>query len=164
MVYNTVLAMVQDVQEAEDVCQEVFIQAFQGIRQFRGDCRLQSWLYRIAVTRSIDQQRKAKTRNRIASWKNRIGLGNPEDVPEVTAFHHPGIQLENKERAALLFRAIQQLPANQRTAFTLIRVEGLSYQEVGEVMQLSVKAIESLIQRGQERLRKILHEYYSDNS
>ena len=60
MVYNTVLSIVQDVQEAEDVSQEVFVQVYQSVKKFRGDAKLSTWLYRVAVTKALDAERKKK--------------------------------------------------------------------------------------------------------
>uniref|UniRef100_UPI002B40C9BD RNA polymerase sigma factor n=1 Tax=Pseudomonas aeruginosa TaxID=287 RepID=UPI002B40C9BD len=71
-------------------------------------------------------------------------------------FNHPGIALEKKEMAAILFRALQQLPESQRTAFILIKTEGLSYEETSSIMKTSVKAIEAYMHRAKQQLRKIL--------
>jgi RNA polymerase sigma-70 factor (ECF subfamily) len=75
---------------------------------------------------------------------------------ELPDFHHPGVALDKKENAARLFKAISQLPDNQKTAFTLHKLEDLSYQEVSDVMKTSVSAVESLMHRAKQNLRKIL--------
>lgn len=154
MVYNTVLGIVQDMQEAEDVAQEVFIQVYRSIGTFRGEAKLTTWLYRIAITKALDWQRKKQLRkgvNAVAAW---IGLGEPAN--ESIHFYHPGVQLEQKEKAASVFKAIQSLPENQRVCFLLLKTEGLSYEEVAEILQLSIKAVESLMHRARENLRKKL--------
>ena len=74
--------------------------------------------------------------------------------------NHPGIQLEHQERAQVLYAAIDQLPENQRAAFILHKVEGLSHREIGETLNLNVPAIESLIHRAKKNLRKLLSDYY----
>lgn len=79
-----------------------------------------------------------------------------EPLHELPDFNHPGIALDRKENAAKLFKAISQLPDNQKTAFTLHKLEDLSYQEISEVMQTSVPAVESLMHRAKQNLRKIL--------
>ena len=158
MVFNTVLGIMQDVQEAEDTAQEVFIQVYQSVAGFRGEARLSTWLYRIAVTKALDAERKKKTKKRLANLKIWMGLGEKE---EAVHFHHPGVQLDNKERATILFSAMQQLPENQRIAFTLIKTEGLRYEEVADIMNLTVKAVESLMQRAKENLKKKLQHYYT---
>lgn len=159
MVYNTVLGIVQDMQEAEDVAQEVFIQVYRSIGDFRGDAKLSTWLYRIAITKALDWQRKKKLRKGISTLASWIGFG--DNLPEQIHFHHPGIQLEHKEKAALLFKAIQALPENQRVCFLLLKTEGLSYQEVADILQISIKAVESLMHRARENLRKRLESIQS---
>lgn len=76
------------------------------------------------------------------------------------SFHHPGIAVENKEKAAILFKAIGSLPEKQRLAFTLIKVQGMHYEEACELMQQNIKAVESLISRAKQNLQKQLEAYY----
>lgn len=159
MVYNTVLGVVQHAEEAEDVTQEVFIQVYESISQFKGDSKLSTWLYRIAVTKSLDHLRKKKRKKRFAFLQSLFGV-NEEEVRHDPEFLHPGVALENKENAKILFQAIDKLPDNQKTAFTLHKLEGLSYQEVAEVMETSVSSVESLMHRAKGNLRKLLEDYY----
>lgn len=160
MVFNTVLGIVQDISEAEDVAQEVFIQVHQSVAGFRRDAKLSTWLYRIAVTKALDAERRKKAKKRFSTIRSFIGM---EDTAEIaTPFYHPGIALENKERSAILFKAMQQLPKNQRIAFLLIKTEGLNYEAAAAIMQLSIKAVEALMHRAKENLRKALQQYYSD--
>ena len=84
-----------------------------------------------------------------------FGDGN-EPIYELPDFNHPGVAMDRKENAARLFKAINQLPENQKTAFTLHKLEDLSYQEISEAMQTSVAAVESLMHRAKQNLRKIL--------
>jgi RNA polymerase sigma-70 factor (ECF subfamily) len=159
MVYNTALGIVQNPEDAEDIAQEVFVQAFQSIGTFKGESKLSTWLYRITVTKSLDHERRKKRKKRFAFVRSIFGdqnevLVNPPD------FHHPGVSLDKKEDAAVLFRAIAELPENQRIAFTLNKVEGLSYQEVSEVMKTTVSSVESLMHRAKNNLKKRLEEYY----
>ena len=158
-VFNTVLGIVQDIQEAEDVAQEVFIQVYQSVKSFRGEAKLSTWLYRIAVTKALDAVRKKKSKKRIADLKTWIGLGEKE---EPVHFNHPGVQLDRKEGAAILFSAMQKLPENQRIAFVLIKTEGLSYEEVASIMHVTEKAVEALMHRAKENLRRQLQHYYSN--
>ena len=78
----------------------------------------------------------------------------------ISDFHHPGVQLENKEQAAVLFAAIARLPDTQQTAFVLHKVEGLSYQEISEIMKTTLPGVESLMYRAKQSLQKHLAEYY----
>lgn len=154
-IYNTAIGIVQNAGDAEDVAQEVFIQVYRSIHNFKGDSKLSTWLYRIATTRALDLLRSRKSKKRFGLMQRLFGDDN-EPVYELPDFHHPGISLEKKEDAARLFKAIRQLPENQKTAFTLHKLEDLSYKEVSEVMQTSVAAVESLMHRAKQNLRKIL--------
>ena len=73
-----------------------------------------------------------------------------------------GVSLDNKERSAVLFKAIDKLPENQKIAFTLHKIEGLSYQEASEVMKLSLSSVESLLHRAKNNLKKNLEDYYEN--
>lgn len=80
------------------------------------------------------------------------------DLPD---FQHPGVVLDNREKAAMLFRAIKQLPENQQIAFVLNKVEGLNYQEVADVMKTSLSAVESLLHRAKTNLKENLKNFYN---
>jgi RNA polymerase sigma-70 factor (ECF subfamily) len=163
LVYNTALGVVQNSEDAEDVAQEVFIQVFRSIDQFKGDARLSTWIYRITTTKALDHIRSRKRKKRFAFITSLFGP-NDELIHEPVDFHHPGVTLDRKEQAALLFRMIDQLPDNQKLAFTLHKTEELSYQEIADVMELSVSAVESLLFRARQNLRKLLEKYYQQNN
>ncbi|MBL0135222.1 MAG: RNA polymerase sigma factor [Chitinophagaceae bacterium] len=163
MVFNTCMGLVQDANDAEDVAQEVFIQVYESVEQFKGESKFSTWLYRIAVTKSLDHLRKKKRKKRFAFLQSLFGV-NEEEVIQDPEFHHPGVKLENKEQAAVLFKAISKLPDNQKAAFTLHKLEGLSYQEVAEALSTTVSSVESLMHRARGNLRKILTDYYQKNN
>ena len=163
-VYNTCLGFLRSPQDAEDVAQEVFIQVFDSINTFRGESSLSTWIYRIAVTKSLELIRYKKREKRSGFFKAISSVfSEPDEQEDVSAYMHPGIQLENKQRAEGLFAEIEKLTEKQRVAFTLQKVEGLSYQEVADVMELKLPAVESLIYRAKENLKKQLHSYYQQN-
>ncbi len=162
-VYNTVLSMLQAENEAEDVCQEVFIEVFESIGKFKGESKLFTWIYRIAISKTLDTIRKKKRKKRggllqsLFSRKSSSAFEQPD-------FIHPGIQLEDRERAAILFKAIDKLPDNQKIAFTLSKIESLSYQEISEAMNISVSSVESLLFRAKKILQKYLYDYYKNEA
>ncbi|MEP6595856.1 MAG: RNA polymerase sigma factor [Ginsengibacter sp.] len=162
MVYNTILSIIQNVEDAEDVAQDVFVQVYQSINNFKGESKLSTWLYRIAVSKSLDNLRKKKRKKRFGFIQNLFGK-NDELVIDTHDFFHPGIILENKQNAAILFKAIGSLPQNQGVAFVLNKIEGLSYQEISDIMKLSLSAVDSLLQRAKTNLRKALQNYYEHN-
>lgn len=154
-VFNTAIGIVQNAEDAEDVAQEVFIQVYRSIHNFKGESKLSTWLYRIATTRALDLLRSRKSKKRFGFIQRMFGEGN-EPLHEIPDFNHPGVALDRKENAAKLFKVIAQLPENQKIAFTLHKLEDLSYQEISEVMQTSVAAVESLMHRAKQNLRKML--------
>ncbi len=154
-VFGTVLGIVQDHQDAEDASQEVFIQVFESISSFRQQSSLSTWIYRIAVHKALDKLRRRRTREKLRKW---IPWWMPADNRE--GFYHPGVDQDNREQAAMLFRAINSLPEKQRLAFTLIKVQGLSYQEASAILQQNTKALESLVTRAKVNLQKKLEPLY----
>lgn len=160
-VYNTVLAIVQNSEEAEDVAQEVFMEVYESVEKFRGDSKLSSWVYRIATTKALEAYRKRKTQKRWGGFLSSLFGENNEVVHDPADFVHPGVLLENKERSTILFKAINKLADNQKIAFTLHHVEGLSYQEITEVMRLSLSSVESLLFRAKTNLKALLKDYYA---
>ena len=160
MVYNTILGIVQNETEAEDLAQDVFIKVFEKISTFKGDSKFSTWLYRIATTTALDHLRSKKRKKRFGFLQS-LGGGGSDEKEQVPDFNHPGVSLDNKERAALLFKAIEALPENQKSAYTLHKLEGLSYRDVSEVLNTTVSAVESLMSRANQNLRKQLEEYYN---
>jgi len=152
-VYHTVLNLLQNNKEAEDAAQETFIQVYQSIHSFREDASLTTWICKIASRKAIDKLRRKNTREK---WTNWWGKENKQEE----VFEHPGILTENKEKASILFKAISSLPEKQRIAFTLIKVQGLSYEEACEILQQNIKAVESLIGRARSNLQKLLADHY----
>lgn len=159
LVFNTVLGMIQNNIDAEDVAQEVFIQVYQSIHQFKGDSKLSTWIYRIAISKSLDFHRKKNRKKRFAFIESLYSSENDGIKHDPPEFNHPGIKMENKEQAALLFKAINKLPENQKVAFTLNKVEGLSYSEVADVMEVTIASVEAFLHRAKQNLRKELQSY-----
>ena len=159
MVYNTILGIVQNETEAEDLAQDVFIKVFEKIGTFKGDSKFSTWLYRIATTTALDHLRSRKRKKRSGFLQAITGAS--EEKEQIPDFHHPGVSLDNKERATVLFKAIEALPDNQKAAYTLHKLEGLSYRDVSEVLNTTVSAVESLMSRANQNLRKQLEDYYN---
>jgi len=163
-VVNICYRFVHHASDAEDVAQEVFIEIIQSIARFRGDAKLSTWIYRVAVTKAFDFIRKKNRKKRLGHLKQVLGIQTeekrrdfePEDATE------PADALEQKERAAVLAQALAALPESQRIAITLNQYEGLGYAEVAEIMATTVSAVESLLFRAKKNLRKHLRRYYDD--
>lgn len=162
-VYNVAVSFLSNREDAEDICQEVFTTIFHSIGQFRGDAALSTWIYRMAVSKTLEHIRAAQRKKRSGIMVRLFGSEKSVDVEEENPFYHPGIRLENRERSAILFQAIKKLPENQKTAFVLHKVEGLSQAEIAGIMEITVSAVESLMVRARQRLKQLLSDYYEKN-
>ena len=133
---------------------------FQSIANFKGQSSLSTWIYRLTVNKCLDQIRAKKRHKRVGFLTGLFHSESGEVLHEVSHFDHPGIALEKKEKAGFLFKAIECLPENQKTAFILSQTEEIPQKEIAEIMHCSVKAVESLIQRAKANLRKELGKMY----
>ena len=158
-IFNTSISLVKNADDADDLTQEVFIEIFNSIHKFREDSLLSTWIYRITVNKSLEHLRKLKRKKRIRilTWFNKE---NRELNQEAANFNHPGVLAENEEQSRILFRAIEKLPESQKVAFTLHKLEGLSYDQIAEVMQKTLSSVESLMHRAKTNLKKELYDYY----
>lgn len=160
LVINTCYDLLGNRQDAEDVAQEVFLQVYKSAKQFRQEAKLSTWLYRIAVNRSLNFVRD----NKRFRWLKRLSSlledegQRAEEVPASDS-DRPDVELEKKERNVIVQKAIDSLPGEQRAAFVLHTYEGLSYQEIAEVLNLSLSSAGSLIHRAKLNLQKKLFRY-----
>ncbi|HWY12648.1 MAG TPA: RNA polymerase sigma factor [Bacteroidia bacterium] len=152
-VYNTAISFVQNPEDAEDLTQEVFIEVYNSLSKFKEQSSLSTWIYKITVNKSLDFLRKKKRQKRFGFLSSLFYEDSSEIKHDQPHFDHPGILLENKEKARYLFAAIDTLPENQKTAFILFNIEELSQKEIAQIMNTSPKAVESLIQRAKQGLR-----------
>jgi RNA polymerase sigma-70 factor (ECF subfamily) len=158
LVVNTCFGLVHNTEDAEDIAQDVFIEVFRSAQKFRADSKISTWLYRIAVNRSLNFIRDNKRRKWTQSVENIFSLKTEKSASET-----PDSEMENSERAQLLHQAIDSLPPNQRVAFTLNKYEDLTYKEIAAVMETSVSSVESLIHRAKKSLQKKLYACYKKN-
>jgi RNA polymerase sigma-70 factor (ECF subfamily) len=162
-IYRLGLKMLNDAQDAEDILQNTFIQAFQHIREFEARSSLSTWLYRIAANEALMMIRKRRPEITEADYTS----GNSEDA-EVTPFEFvdwgllPEDELLSGEAKKQLDRAVQHLPETLRIVFLLRDIEGLSIQETGQALGLSETAVKSRLLRARLRLREELAVYYGE--
>ena len=153
-VYRTVLSLLRSPEEAEDVAQEVFVEVYQNIGPFRGDAALSTWLYRLATSRALKSRQKARAKKRFAYFTSLFGIDNNDVLHEVPDHAHPLALLEGQEQLAHLLRHVARLPGPQQVAFTLRHEQELSYEEIAAVLDTTVSAVESLLFRARQTLRK----------
>jgi RNA polymerase sigma-70 factor, ECF subfamily len=155
-VYNLILGMLGDTCDAADGAQEVFLKAFRGIRSFRQGSSLKTWLYRIAIREALNHKRWFKRHLQ----KNISIDAQPEEgqsrieIEDLCAT--PFEQLASLEIQAVVHSALQEIPEVFRSAVILRDLEGLSYEEVAEVLECSVGTVKSRILRGRRALKEIL--------
>ena len=154
-IYRTVLALLRSPEEAEDVAQEVFVEVYQTIGRFRGEAALSTWLYRVATSRALNHRRMARAKKRFAYFTSLLGFDN-RVLHEVPDHAHPQALLEGQQQLRHLLAHIARLPGPQQVAFTLRHEQDLSYEEIAAVLDTTVPAVESLLFRARQTLRKQL--------
>lgn len=161
LVYNMALHYLQNIEDAEEVTQDVFVKVYHSLAHFQQKSSYKTWIYRITINQCLDFTKKKNSRKRFYLFGSKSE--NEREYLNTTNFEHPGILMENQEAAAQLFAVINTLTENQKTAFLLSKLDGLSNPEIAEIMELSISAVESLIFRAkatlQEKLAKKFIEY-----
>ena len=157
MLYNVCLHYVLNSEDAQDLTQEVFVKVYQNYHQFNASsATLKTWIYRIAINHCLDFLKSKKTKKRFGFIHALFHHESAEPLNEVVAISHPGIETEDKEALENLLRIIYALPENQKTAIILSKIEDRPHKEVAEIMKMSVKAVESLLQRAKQTIQKKL--------
>ena len=155
LVFNVALHYTQNIEDAEEITQDVFISIFENIKDFREESTLKTWAYRITINKSLDFLKSKKRLKRIFFFKS-LKIDDQEKKISIPEINHPGVILENKESVNAIFNGINKLPPKLKTVIILLKIEGKSQKETAKIMQLSVKAIESLFHRAKKKLAVIL--------
>jgi RNA polymerase sigma-70 factor, ECF subfamily len=155
-VYNLILSMLGDVSDAADGTQEVFLKAFRGIRHFRQGSSLKTWLYRIAIREALNHKRWFKRHlQKTVSIDAEPEEGHSAiEIEDLAAT--PFEQFAAHEVQAAVQEALQHIPDVFRSAVILRDLEGLSYEEIAEVLECSVGTVKSRILRGRRALKELL--------
>ena len=148
-IYNLCRYMLGNTQDAEDAAQDVFVKAFRKLKDFRPESSLYTWLYRIGVNTCIDH----KSKFRPEPFNDKF---LEEDLP--SAGPSPEGCYQSKEVGQAIQSALEQLPKHSRAVIVLKEIEGLSYEEIAEVLKTSVGTIKSRLSRTREDLRRVLRE------
>jgi|SRR2546423_653057 RNA polymerase sigma-70 factor (ECF subfamily) len=151
--YNTVYRLLDNAEDAQDVVQEAFLNAYQSLRLFKGDAQFFTWLYRIAVNSAISLRRKRRVVLTMdAPPAGRMVL-EPIDESEVT---NPGHALERAEDERRLQNALNRLSLEYRTVLVLKEIEGLKYEEIAAALQVPIGTVRSRLHRARLELREQL--------
>ena len=154
LVYNVALHYLQNVEDAEEITQDVFVQVHNSLENFNEKSSLKTWIYRITINKSLDFIKHKNSSKRFFIFGKKSE--NQLEIQNFSTFEHPGIALVNKENASILFKIINELPENQKTAFILSKIDGLSNPEISEIMNTSISSIASLVFRAKKTLQEKL--------
>ena len=156
-VYSLALRLVNDREEAADLAQEAFVKAWQGLPSFQGESSFATWIYRLTTNVCIDWLRRQKRREgvepSVSLDDEESGWAEPADRDS-----DPHLLLERSERGKALARGLARLPDWQRRVLVLRELSGLSYQEIGQALDIDLGTVKSRIARARLNLRKILLE------
>ena len=154
LVYNVALNYLQNREDAEEITQDVFVQVHHSIAQFNKNSELKTWIYRITINKCLDFIKRKSSKKRLFIFGKKSE--NDFELQNISNFEHPGILLENKEKAEMLYGVINELPENQKAAFILSKMDGLSNPEISTILEVSISSVESLIFRAKASLKEKL--------
>ena len=155
LVYNLALSYVYNQEDAQDIAQEVFVKIFQRYDRYAPEkSSLKTWVYQITINHCLDVIKARKSAKRFGFLTSLFNPDTNEPIAEASHFDHPGVALEDREEVRRLFSIIDTLPDNQRTVLILTKIEDRSVRETAEIMGLSPKAVESLVQRAKVSFSK----------
>jgi RNA polymerase sigma factor (sigma-70 family) len=164
-VFGTCISFIPNKEDAEDVSQEIFIAVFKSIHQFKENSKLSTWIYKIATNKCLEFIRKKNAKKRFSFVQTLLGNEIPLDKTSYfTEVNHPGILLENQEKSALIFKAIDTLTESQRIIFTLAKIDEKSYQEIVEITGKSLSSVESILFRAKKALQQKLENFYKNDT
>lgn len=158
-IYNLCRNMLGNTHDAEDAAQDTFIKAYQNLDNFRPEASFYTWLYRIAVNTCLDYKKKPF----FESFVKKADEG--EEFIDEPASDRPSPEklYESKQIGLALHNSIRKLPSKLRTAIVLKEIEGLSYEEIADILELSIGTVKSRISRAREELRALLKKNTEQN-
>lgn len=161
MIYGLAFRLLADKADAMDVAQDVFLTLHRKIHQFRGDCALKTWLYRVTLNQAANRNRWWKRRKKDRTISLGLDKGSDEAIPLEPGCDRPDQdhQLYSQELQHALQDSLNALTFDQRAAVILRDVQGLTYEEIAQLLHAELGTIKSRIARGREKLRDLLQPY-----
>jgi len=151
--YNSVYRVVSNSEDAADVVQDAFLNAYQSLNSFKGDAEFFTWLYRIAFNTAISLKRKQRAVLRL-EWEN--GSTSGLEPADESAFTDPGSSMERSEDEAKLQAALNRLSPEHRAVLVLKDIDGQKYEEIADILDVPVGTIRSRLHRARLELRELL--------
>ncbi|MFL6469076.1 MAG: sigma-70 family RNA polymerase sigma factor [Pyrinomonadaceae bacterium] len=161
-VFSLAFRLTNDREDANDIVQETFLSAVNGIAGFRGDAELKTWLFRITVNHARNKFRwwKRRRRDRTVSLDDTFGDNNATEFDRIADEHRdPEAELLIHERETAIFRELATLPLAFREAVVLCDIEGYSYEEIAGILGVGIGTVKSRIARGRGTLRERLRDF-----
>jgi RNA polymerase sigma-70 factor (ECF subfamily) len=164
-IYHLACRMLSDPAESADVTQDVFVKVFKNIARFRGQCSLKTWIYKVAVSEILNRLRWSRRRFRHQTVSlddepvNEQGSPNPIQVPDRGP--DPEVALQNRERGDAIQAALTKLSRQHRSIVVLRDVQGFSYEEISQILGVSIGTVKSRLARARDELKKSLARYLS---
>jgi RNA polymerase sigma-70 factor (ECF subfamily) len=161
-VIKTACYFVGNMEDAEDLSQEIFLDIIHSMHKFNKSCSLSTWIYRITVNKSLNMVKKQQRRGVMVRLES---IFRPSSAQPAEIHAEPSVSpddFENKEKSELLQSALGRLPENQRIAFVLSKFDDQSYKQIADIMKISLPAVESLIHRARLNLQKHLVHHFSE--
>ncbi len=150
-VFNLVFRMLQQYEEANEVTQETFLAAWQGLPSFRGDARFSTWLYRIAYNCALKQLEQRKRDRAI-----QVELQTEEMVASSTQEQRVDAEIESRARQALVHEQLANLPAKYRIVLVLRHLQDMTYEEMAEILTMPIGTIKTHLFRARNLLKERL--------
>jgi len=158
-IYGTIYHMTSNHEDANDLTQETFIKAFRALRTFKGDSSFFTWIYRIAINKTINHIKQRKNRNHLSLNDLDINAENDPELVSLVSERTPRRDLNLAELQASLNAAMQKLSEPHRLAVTLHDIQGLSHEEIGRIMGCNVGTVRSRLFYARQQLQAYLSHY-----
>ena len=162
-IYNLILRHINDREEAEDLTQETFVNAYKSFGTFRGECKIHTWLCQIALNQCKNRFRQRDRRRTVEGPSLDAPTGGSEDESrpmEIADWDQsPQEVLIRNETYRYVLKAIESLPDEYRTVIVLCDLEQHSYQQIAQITSLSLEAVKTRIHRGRLMLRRKVDAY-----
>jgi RNA polymerase sigma-70 factor (ECF subfamily) len=158
-IYSTIYHMTSNHEDANDLTQETFIKAFRALRTFKGDSSFFTWIYRIAINKTINHLKQRKNRNHLSLNDLDVNAENDPELVSLVSERTPRRDLNLAELQASLNAAMQKLSEPHRLAVTLHDIQGLSHEEIGRIMDCNVGTVRSRLFYARQQLQAYLSNY-----
>ncbi len=158
-VYATIYHMTSNHEDANDLAQETFIKGYQALKSFKGDSSFYTWVYRIAINKTINFLKQRKNRTHLSLNDLDINAENDPDLVALTSDKTPRREVNLSELQEKLNAAMLKLSPVHRLVVTLHDVQGLSHEEIGKIMDCNIGTVRSRLFYARQQLQALLSDY-----